>query len=879
MAAGSLLVGRARPLRQVLDALDQRRAAVVVGDAGVGKTHLVRAALTRAASRGATTRFVVATAATSAIPYAAVAELVADSVAGDHVAPLDVLRRTVAAIGSRDDERNLVVAVDDAHHLDEASATLLVHLVRAGVCQVLATVLGGHETAVAVASLSSAGPAARIALRELERAEVDALATNLLGGPADAATCEHLWRLSQGNPLFVSELIASGRETGALIWSDARWRIRGRLSEGQRLQDIIAARLDRLGDDERGVAETVALGEPLGAALLEAICGERSVVDAERLGLLTMRTDRNRAGVVLAHPLYGSVLRSALPPLRARAVYRRLSDALAASGARRREDLLRLAWWQLESGHAPDAGVLIAAARRALLLGDPRLALRLADPAAAGGDPHARLIAAAALQAHGRPRDADAMVLQIDANPRSVVAGRTALLRATGLVSAFGRAGEAFRLIDDALDTVADAQVRDELAALRAMILLNQGQISAAAAAATAILQRGDAPPAARLRALLVAVPAWAHAGRTQQAASAASGALVLLQTLPDAPAMAGELVRLGLCLAHGLGGRYDQAEALANRAHLDALEHVADELRAAWTAALGHLALARGTLRDALELLQEAAELLDAHPSGFGVYSLAWSLGCVAEVAAALGDAAVARAALTRSDAVTPEPCFIGNREIGRIWTTAAEGDIASASDIAREVVDEALARGNVTFAVTALHDAVRLGGASEVADRLTQLAEKVDSTYAPLYVRHARAVAEGAAPALDEVSIEFERIGRLLLAAEAAAEAAEQHRRAGRSGRANAAAVRARRLAQRCDDARTPALRFALSPHPLTSRERQVAALAASGVSSRNIAERLVVSVRTVENHLQRVYDKLGVRQRAELTAALDRLGDGSD
>ena len=54
---------------------------------------------------------------------------------------------------------------------------------------------------------------------------------------------------------------------------------------------------------------------------------------------------------------------------------------------------------------------------------------------------------------------------------------------------------------------------------------------------------------------------------------------------------------------------------------------------------------------------------------------------------------------------------------------------------------------------------------------------------------------------------------------------------------------------------------------PLPLTRREREVANLAARGLSNHEIAERLVISARTVGNHLQRAYAKLGVRGREEL------------
>lgn len=69
------------------------------------------------------------------------------------------------------------------------------------------------------------------------------------------------------------------------------------------------------------------------------------------------------------------------------------------------------------------------------------------------------------------------------------------------------------------------------------------------------------------------------------------------------------------------------------------------------------------------------------------------------------------------------------------------------------------------------------------------------------------------------------------------------------------------------------TPALVQAGQVVALTDREREIALLAASGHSSRVIADRLFVSVRTIDNHLGRIYAKLGVSSRAALATALDR------
>ncbi|WP_345711814.1 helix-turn-helix transcriptional regulator, partial [Kineococcus glutinatus] len=69
----------------------------------------------------------------------------------------------------------------------------------------------------------------------------------------------------------------------------------------------------------------------------------------------------------------------------------------------------------------------------------------------------------------------------------------------------------------------------------------------------------------------------------------------------------------------------------------------------------------------------------------------------------------------------------------------------------------------------------------------------------------------------------------------------------------------------------ARTPALATALRPLPLSAREREVVALAARGLSNKAIAERLTVSVRTVEGHLYRAGLKLGVSDRSALADVL--------
>ena len=62
------------------------------------------------------------------------------------------------------------------------------------------------------------------------------------------------------------------------------------------------------------------------------------------------------------------------------------------------------------------------------------------------------------------------------------------------------------------------------------------------------------------------------------------------------------------------------------------------------------------------------------------------------------------------------------------------------------------------------------------------------------------------------------------------------------------------------------------------LTPSERRVADIAARGLTTRQIAESLFVTPKTVEFHLRHIYQKLDIRSRGELSALLDRAGSAS-
>ena len=101
---------------------------------------------------------------------------------------------------------------------------------------------------------------------------------------------------------------------------------------------------------------------------------------------------------------------------------------------------------------------------------------------------------------------------------------------------------------------------------------------------------------------------------------------------------------------------------------------------------------------------------------------------------------------------------------------------------------------------------------------------------------------------------------------------QASDALRRGGDQRGANRLLGRAAELRSTCEATVTAMPVVDTGTVALSKREREVAMLAAQGMTSRAIAEQLFISSRTAENHLSKVYDKLGVRSRAELSRMLD-------
>jgi DNA-binding NarL/FixJ family response regulator len=442
-----------------------------------------------------------------------------------------------------------------------------------------------------------------------------------------------------------------------------------------------------------------------------------------------------------------------------------------------------------------------------------------------------------------------------------------AIPRAATLAWGLGRPTEAKTVLETAANAVSDDAVTLELTGMHSVVDVFLGQTVRGAAVAAEVLAHPRRSSAAMDLATWGLVAAGGGLGRIDgldekvqqidvRAASFQTG-------LHQAASVASSWVR-GLQLA----GLLDQADRIGQH-YRQLCQDTPGPGYAVTSVMCGQVAKSRGLVKTAARWFRQAlAARGGADIGGWWFFTLLVDLPGVLGM---VGEAVLARQAFVEMTAArSPAFAFLDPEVLlAQAWVVASEGSVSDAVGLARRAAETAASQDQHAVEVVALHTAVCFGDRT-LADRLAQLATQVDGPLAPAAAAHAAALAADDGPALLAASIQLEQIGTLLLAADAAAQAAAAHTRHHRHGSAHAASARTHRLAQACEGARTPAL-AALTAPLLTPREREIVALAARGLSNRQIAQQLVISVRTVENHLYRACLKLDVSDRAELTTVL--------
>ena len=836
---------------------------VVEAPAGAGKSRLGREACAAAERGGALVAWVQATTSAAAIPLGAFAGLLPEDVRTDDT--LELLRRCVDRLRERAGARPVLVAVDDAQLLDPVSAALVLHLTTAEAAFVLATVRSGEPCPDAIVSLWKDAGAQRLELGPLAEPAVDALVEAALDGPVEQRVLRWLEQSSRGNPLYVRELVLGALADGALAPEQGLWRMRDWPPPvGGSLAALVARRMAGLGADARAPLELLALGEPLAVDALAALTSEAAVEAAEAAGMAVAATARPGPDVRLAHPLYGDVIRAELPVLRARALRRRLAAAALEGGPPGPEEALRVARWLLDAGEPIPAALAVEAAEAALGAGDPDLGAELAQRA--GETVPARMLLARAHAARRRFETAEAILAELEGafTTQDTAVAYLRLRAETVLYWGLGRLDAAQELGERAQAWWPDAEWDRRLAPVRLMLEGMRHGFAGATGRSAELLADPGLPPAVRRQVEpLHAIALW-FTGRAKESWAFA-------RTIKPPVPLRDESATLALraWTILGLESGEDWDELAAGSEDVVRAGIRANDLQAAGigATAIAALQLARGRYADMARWGAEAELHLErTDAQGMLVTVRALQVGR----AQGAGDPDGAAAALARMHGAlggeVPRAIQVPYVARAEAWAALSRGDPAEAQ---RGLLAAADAHEVPSFAAQLAYEALRAGApAGPLAAAQAERATRSDARLVAAYAAHTVALAERDGPGLVTAAEALAAIGALRYGMEAAAHAAAAFLDAGREDSARRAAALAGELHVPGQGASPPDLGgLGGGGAGLTAREAQLAELAAAGLSNAEIADRLVLSVRTVESHLYHAMQKLGVSDRREL------------
>ncbi|MEU1280041.1 LuxR C-terminal-related transcriptional regulator [Streptomyces sp. NPDC005805] len=872
------LAGRERELRAFDRAWEtpRCRGVVVHGAAGVGKSRLAEEFLARAAGRKWRTARASATAPASAVPLGAVAHLIPDGVDLDN--PVRAFSEVATALAGPEKSR-WAIWVDDVHLLDATSAVLLRQLMDARVIRLIGTVRTGEAVGSAVQALSD-DATLRVDLGPFGIEELGPVLRSILGGPVGQRTLHELQRASGGNMLYLRELIRGALDAGTFANDGEIWElVEDRPTGTPRLAELIRSRLEVSGDDARPALELLAVCGPVSLTDAEAVAPPAALERLERSGLIRVLSDGQRVSVQLAHPLYGELLGTDVPVLRRRNILLQQTERVRTSGARRRDDALHMATWQLAATGTADPGLIVRAAALARHAHQYEQVVRLLEALPDGADTvPVSLLLGEALFELGRWQRAEAVLADAAGRADHDQERLAATLARVWNLFLADQPDRALEIVQSAQSSLTDKTALHLLRVSEGTVRAFTGQPAQALPLLADLEEDAAAAPDINIwvQGALLKADALTMTGQSDKAIAwgeDAYAAHLRLAARALVPHPASHTVVMGL--AHAESGRLAEAREAGERA-LEELTEVRAPLPEVWAAHhLGRTHWLAGRPATARVLFAQAAALARSHAQPQG---LRLALGGIAACAAVLGDVEAAAAAAKEARTFSPRGILAGEERLGEAWLLVARGRLAEARATLTEAAAVARSTGHLTSEAVLLTEVARLGGAENVAGRLAEAAESCDGPFGGARADFAAALARDEPAALLAAAGAMERIGAHLLAAEAAAAAAAALRRAGESRKAAAAAQQAHAHAALCEGASTPLLLLAANASVLTHREREIALMASNGSTSKEIAASLHLSVRTVNNHLQNVYGKLGVTTRRDLVQAL-REGAGGN
>jgi predicted ATPase/class 3 adenylate cyclase len=305
-------------------------------------------------------------------------------------------------------DRPLVVLFDDIHWAEPTFLDLVEYL--AGWCQGRILLLCLARPELLEARPSWGGLEAGVAtlhLAPFTQDESRRLIVNLLGAsPLDPRDSGRIVDAAEGNPLFVEEMLRMLEDDGMLVRSDDRWRVVGDLAQvavPATIQALLAARLDRLGPQERAVLGTAsvigkefwwgAVSDLLPGGLRPAVGGHLQTLVRKGLIVPERSTLVGEDAFRFHHLLIQDAAYQGLPKGRRAELHERFAGWMEERLGERMAEFEEVVGYHLEQAYrygaelgAADEGVgeraaahLATAGRRALARGDIAAAVTLLE--------------------------------------------------------------------------------------------------------------------------------------------------------------------------------------------------------------------------------------------------------------------------------------------------------------------------------------------------------------------------------------------------------------------------------------------------------------------------------------------------------------------
>jgi DNA-binding CsgD family transcriptional regulator/tetratricopeptide (TPR) repeat protein len=821
------------------------RVVVVAGQAGMGKTVLLDAFL-RTRCSGARVLSAACDDLATPRPLGPLLDLspdlsdeLRDALAGD-LDPGRLFTHVVAELAGP--PRPVVLALDDVQWVDQATLDLLIYLARRIDRLPALIVLGSRDDSDAAARVLAAARPGSASRLELAALSMTAVATIVGDRAAD------VYARTGGLPFFVQAI--HEHDPGGLPST---------------VRDVVRSRAGALPAQTQQLLELIAI-DPTGVRTSELDVTspgwEAHAAPAERAGLLVH--DRGLLGFV--HELSRDALRSSLPAVRSRELHRQLLPALAdtdlprvvhhASGA---EDLDRLAPASLRAAREARA---LHAHTQALAHYD-RLAPhldRLSDDEPRGPviEEHAEELLAAGHIGDALDRLAEAIRLQDRPNER----GRLLARRSTYLGS-MGRHLEERAALDEAMAALEGLDPGVELAhacIYAAFHHLDGWELEPAARAAERALDLARDHRARDLEAyaLMAQGAVTAAAGDADSAVATLAGSVTIADRIGHAGLSdAARLEIVDALLEHR---RLEEADAAIDAALATGELHEHQGMRAQLLVRRSRVLLHRGALRDALAAARSAADAAVTAPrvSRDAYTQIAWALVRLGDEHAASAVDDVMRA----TDGAAP-------RDRARVLCMWAEHAWLSGT-----LLDPApLTDAYVLASGTGL-DWVR----DDLARWCWRHGAPVTAT-GDLVPPFAAALAGDP----DAAATAWEARGEPYEAAMATSDASEPDRLLAGLRIADSLDARplGRLLRTRLRERgvtrlpRGPQTATRANPAGLTTRQLEVLVALSDGLTDAQIADRLVLSVRTVHHHVSAILAKLGVGSRTEAVERANDLG----